>query len=214
MNSGHYKFPLLPLPYGYNELEPYIDEETMHYHHDKHLKAYVDNLNEILKGCPNLQKAPLKVLIKRDLHLDPKIETAIKNNAGGVYNHNFYFYIMTPKSTKEPIGSLKNAIEREFGSFAGFKEKFIACALKRFGSGYAWLTSDNCGKLKIISTANQDTPLTIGLHPIILVDVWEHAYYLKYKNNRKDYLENWFNVVDWEVAENNYSGIKQYRHLG
>lgn len=212
MNQGHYEFPLLPLPYGYDELVPYIDGETMHYHHDKHLKAYVDNLNAILKNYPKLQKLSLKCLIKQDLHVDLKTQILIKNNAGGVYNHNFYFYIMTPHSTKQPLGTLKTAIDRKFGSFDAFKAEFKKAGLDRFGSGYAWLTVTNCGKLKVISTANQDTPLTLGLNPIILVDVWEHSYYLKYKNMRADYLDNWFNVIDWEIAENNYISIMKGHH--
>lgn len=213
MNTEHYKFSLIPLPYDYNALEPYIDEETMHYHHDKHLKTYVDNLNSVLKNCPSLQRLPLKALVKRNFCVDAKTQTAITNNAGGVYNHNFYFYIMTPNSTKEPLGKLRNAIERDFCSFENFKEKFKTAALERFGSGYAWLVSTNNGKLKIISTANQDTPLKLDFCPIIPIDVWEHAYYLKYKNLRGDYIDNWFNVVDWKKAENNYLSVFRRSNL-
>lgn len=214
MNTERYKFSLLPLPYDYNALEPYIDEETMHYHHDKHLKTYVDNLNSVLKDCPSLQRLPLKTLLKRNLCVNAKTQTAITNNAGGVYNHNLYFYMMTPNSTKEPLGNLKTAIERDFCSFEKFKEKFKTAALERFGSGYAWLVATSSGRLKIISTANQDTPLKLDLYPIIPIDVWEHAYYLKYKNLRGDYIDSWFNVVDWKKAENNYLSIFRRSNLG
>lgn len=209
MSYNHYKFQLKPLPYEYNALEPYIDEETVKLHHNKHLKTYVDNLNKTLENYPQFWNWPLEKLIKYYRFLPGCIQTPIINNAGGVYNHNFYFDIMTPHSEKEPIGQLKKAINKTFGTFEKFKDEFKKSGLNRFGSGYAWLVKDHFNKLRILSTANQDTPLTLGVTPILLVDVWEHAYYLKYKNLRKDYLDNWFNLINWEKCNYNYiNGLK------
>lgn len=205
MSYTNYKFNLKPLPYDYSALEPYIDEETVKLHHNKHLKTYVDNLNKALENYKELWDWPLEKLIKYSHFLPICIQTDVRNNAGGVYNHNFYFDIMTPNSTGEPIGNLKKEILKTFGSFDNFKLQLKNCALKRFGSGYAWLVKNAFGKLNIISTANQEAPLLLGIAPILFVDVWEHAYYLKYKNRRDKYVDNWFNLIDWEKCEKKYN---------
>ncbi|MBE6830375.1 MAG: superoxide dismutase [Ruminococcaceae bacterium] len=196
----HYPFQLLPLPYAYNALEPYIDAETVEIHHDRHLKAYVDHLNEALQPYPQLHNMTLEQLLINSDRLPKCIQTAVINNGGGVYNHNFYFNIMGPVN-HEPGAQMLRAIEKAFGSYSNFKEQLKEAAVNRFGSGYAWLAANRCGDLKILSTANQDTLLKTSLKPILLIDVWEHAYYLKYKNLRPDYAENWFNVLDWFQVE-------------
>ena len=204
MPFTNYKFELKPLPYDYNALEPYIDAETVEIHHNKHLKTYVDNLNKALEPHPNLWSWPLEKLIRHSYFLPFGLQKEVRNNAGGVYNHNFYFDIMTADSTKQPIGELKTAIIKSFKNFENFKEELKMSGLNRFGSGYAWLVKDPLKNLRIFSTPNQDTPLILGFKPILLVDVWEHAYYLKYKNMRGSYLDNWFNLIDWEKCERNF----------
>lgn len=203
--NEHYPFKLVPLPYSYDALEPYIDSETMHYHHDKHLQAYVDNLNKALANYPQYHNIPLYSLLEGADYLPDEIKTAIINNGGGVFNHNLYFYTMrSPVQNNIPYNEIGNAINRDFGSFEKFKDIFAAKALSVFGSGYAWLVKDNTGKLKIIPTPNQNTPVAAGQTPLLPIDVWEHAYYLKYKNLRKDYIENWFNIINWEVVNQLY----------
>lgn len=204
MSDFFYPFVNKPLPYDYDALEPYIDTKTMHLHHDKHLQTYVDNLNKALTDYPLLQKMALPQLLSNPDKLLQSARTAIMNNGGGVYNHRFYFNALANPSIEEPIGELAGAINKAFGSFENFKSEFIKAALSVFGSGYAWLVLDGNGKLKIITTANQDTPLAMGLCPILNVDVWEHAYYLKHYNVRADYLNDWFNVVNWPVISTNY----------
>lgn len=196
--NEHYPFVNTPLPYAYDALEPYIDSKTMHLHHDKHLQTYIDNLNKILKDYPELQGLSLELLITNIQMLPTAIQTPVKNNAGGVYNHQFYFSNLINPSTKEPIGPLANYINWIFGSFSEFKKQFKATALSVFGSGYAWLVADKHCMLKIITTANQDTPLPQGVYPLLNLDVWEHAYYLKHFNVRADYIEDWFQVVNWD----------------
>ena len=198
------KFTLMPLPYSCDALEPYIDKETMIIHHDKHHKAYVDNLNKTLSTYPHLYTKSIDDLLSNLSSLPRDIRQSVINNGGGVYNHNFFWTIMGPNKGGEPSGDLLKAIERDFGSFENFKNEFSKSALTRFGSGWAWLVSDDKGKLSIISTANQNTPISMGLKPIIAIDVWEHAYYLKYKNKRSEYIENWWNVVNWDQANKNY----------
>jgi len=198
--NGHYPFELIPLPYEYQALEPYIDMQTMEIHHNKHLKAYVDNLNAALKDCPQYHCWSLEKLILNSNRLPCTIRTAVKNNAGGVYNHNFYFHIMGNKNN-EPSGKMSKAITNSFGTLEKFQEAFKQAALARIGSGWAWLAVASNGKLKIVSTANQDTLLQTCLSPILLIDVWEHAYYLKYQNRRAEYIDNWFHVIDWEKVE-------------
>jgi len=205
MNGEHYPFTLMPLPYPYDSLEPYIDTETMHLHHDKHHKAYVDNLNLALAPYPQYHNMNLEQLIMAADRLNPNIQKTVHNNAGGVYNHNFLWSIMGPKTNHVPYGILANAINNEFKSFSAFQEAFKKEALGRFGSGYAWLVTDTKGHLKIISTANQDTVLTLTYCPILLLDVWEHAYYLKYQNRRGDYIDQWWNTVDWDQTLANYN---------
>ena len=199
------EFTLVPLPYAYDALEPYIDKETMTIHHDKHYKTYVDNLNKALSKYPEIQSETLEKLLL-NINLLPKdIQETVKNNGGGVYNHEFFWNIITPNSSKKPSKTIAEAIDRDFGSFDNFKEEFKKASLARFGSGWCWLLSDENGKLTIQSTANQDTPLPLNLKPIIALDVWEHAYYLKYQNKRDEYVDNFWNVVNWDLAEDLYN---------
>lgn len=200
--TEHYPFENTPLPYPYDALEPYIDEKTMHLHHDRHLKAYIDNLNGILKKYPQLQTLTLEQLISAAGQRPGKDWTAIARNAGGVYNHRFFFSGMCPEGKKAPEGALAVAIDRRFGSLDGFREKFAEAALSVFGSGYAWLVSGRRG-LCLVTTANQETPAGAGT-PLLNLDVWEHAYYLKHYNKRADYIGDWWNVVDWDAAERKY----------
>lgn len=206
--NDHYLFVNKPLPYDYNALEPYIDTKTMELHHDKHLQTYVDNLNATLKNYPALHSWSLEKLIINANRLPKEIRTSVKNNAGGVYNHDFFFQGMVNSQVKEPVGKLSTAIDKTFGSYNGFKTKFKQAALSVFGSGYSWLVLDRLGNLKIVTTANQDTPITQNLCPILTIDVWEHAYYLKHYNKRVDYIDDWFQVVNWEKAEENYLKCK------
>jgi len=199
-----YPFKAKPLPYSYYGLEPYIDRETMFFHHDKHYQSYVDNLNKALENYPQYHNMTLPELLKNLSNLPNEIRTKVRNNGGGAYNHGLFFDVMTPKSTKEPHGNLATAINKKYSSYSNFKEKFKKAALDRFGSGWAWLVKDKNGELMIVSTPNQDVPLDLEVSPVLMLDVWEHAYYLKYQNLRGDYIDNWFNVVDWEKAEENY----------
>lgn len=202
----YYPYSVPPLAYDYDALEPHIDTLTMQIHHNKHHKAYVDNLNGALKENDDLQKKSLVWLLKNlDSISNSATKTAIQNNAGGHWNHSFFWQIMSPTGSKKPKGALAQAIIKSFGSFDAFKEKFNAEAKKVFGSGWAWLCKDSQGKLVIISTKNQDSPLSQDLIPIIGLDVWEHAYYLQYQNKRPDYINNWWNVVNWDQAEKNFT---------
>ena len=198
--NDHYPFELIPLPYEYQALEPYIDTETMELHHNKHLKTYLDNLNAALKEHPQYHRWSLEKLIINSDRLPCSIRTTVMRNAGGVYNHNFYFNIMG-NTNNEPTEKLMGAIISSFGTYEKFKTEFKQAALARFGSGYAWLAADPADRLKIVSTANQDTLLQTCLQPILLIDVWEHAYYLKYKNKRAEYADNWFHVIDWKKVD-------------
>lgn len=191
---------LVKLPYAYDALEPHIDARTMEIHHSKHHATYLANLNNALEAYKDLQSKSLEDLL-RDLNALPEAgRTAIRNNGGGVLNHNLFWSMMSPKGGGEPKGELAKAIEAAFGSFPAFQEQLTKAGLGRFGSGWAWLVLDRAGKLAITSTANQDTPISEGLRPLLGVDVWEHAYYLKYQNRRADYLAAWWNVVDWETV--------------
>jgi len=195
MEKQTYPFQNKPLPYGYSGLEPYIDSRTMMLHHDRHLQTYIDNLNKYLETRPELQQLGLEELITGHSN-----DETIRRNAGGVYNHEFFFSGMRPGMSQIIIGlsgRLLQSIGRDFGGFEGFKEKFTSTALDVFGSGYAWLCADRKGKLVIIPTANQDTPLTLDLRPLLCIDVWEHAYYLKHYNERVKYIQDFWNVVDW-----------------
>ncbi len=196
--NEHYPFVNPPLPYAYDALEPYIDTKTMHLHHDRHLQTYVDNLNSALKDYPELHSWSLEQLIYNADRLPASIRQSVINNGGGVYNHIFYFNGMSNSETRSQAGILYNAIVRDFGSVEKFYDAFKKQALSVFGSGYAWLVVDQNGKLKIVTSANQDTPIAQNLCPVAGIDVWEHAYYLKHYNERAAYIDDWFNVVNWE----------------
>jgi superoxide dismutase, Fe-Mn family len=190
---------LPPLPYDFAALEPHIDAQTMQIHHDKHHAAYVNNLNAALEKHPDLQSKTIEDLL-RDINKVPEdIRTAVRNNGGGHMNHTMFWQIMGPNSGGAPSGALGDAIKSVFGSFDGFKDQFAKAGVGRFGSGWAWLI-DNGGKLSIESTANQDQPIMDGKKAILGLDVWEHAYYLKYQNRRPDYIAAWWNTVNWSAV--------------
>jgi superoxide dismutase, Fe-Mn family len=197
-------FELPPLPYDYNALEPYIDTQTMQIHHDKHHQAYVTNLNNALQGHDQLSTMSVDDLLRNINQVPESIRTAVRNNAGGHSNHSMFWTIMKPGGGGEPTGNLASAIQQAFGSFDAFKTAFNDAGTKRFGSGWAWLVLDSSGKLQVISTANQDSPLMDGLYPVMGNDVWEHAYYLKYQNRRPEYLNAWWNVVNWDEVARRY----------
>ena len=199
-------YQLPPLPFDAAALEPHIDAQTMQIHHGKHHQAYVTNLNAALDKAPELFGKSLDDLL-RNLNAVPEaVRTAVRNNGGGHWNHSLFWRLMVPKSGGEPGGALGEAIRKSFGDFAKFREQMNAAGLGRFGSGWAWLTADASGALKIESTPNQDNPLMEGRHVILGVDVWEHAYYLKYQNRRADYLNAWWNVVHWGEAQDRFEG--------
>ena len=200
----HYPYSLPPLPYAYDALIPTIGERTLHFHHDKHFQTYVDNLNKALRNYPFLQTFTLEQLLCNLESMPMEIRTQIRNNAGAVYNHRFYFNGLSKEHGQRPQGELAEAIDRQYGSYEKFKEEFTGAALSVFGSGYAWLVIDPQGKLKIVTTANQDTPLAGNLAPVLVIDVWEHAYYLKHFNVRADYIKDWFEVVNWRFSEEQY----------
>jgi Fe-Mn family superoxide dismutase len=195
-------FTLPPLPYDYSALEPHIDTQTMQIHHDKHHAAYVNNLNAAIEGQSSLQSATIEEILTNIKEVPEAIRQAVINNGGGHANHTLFWEIMGPNGGGEPSGALADAINQTFGDLASLKAKINDAGVKRFGSGWSWLVSDSAGKLQVISTANQDSPLMQGLTPILGVDVWEHAYYLKYQNLRPKYLEAWWGTVNWaEVAK-------------
>jgi superoxide dismutase, Fe-Mn family len=191
-------YELPPLPYDYSALEPYIDTQTMQLHHDKHHQAYVTNLNNALQGQAQYENMAIEDLIGGLNSVPDAVRTAVRNNGGGHLNHSMFWQIMKPNGGGEPTGDLANAINAAFGSFDNFKTQFNDAGVKRFGSGWTWLAMGQGGQLQVLSTANQDSPLTDGLYPIMGNDVWEHAYYLKYQNRRPDYLAAWWNVVNWD----------------
>jgi len=191
-------YVLPPLPYAFDALEPHIDARTMEIHHGKHHQAYITNVNAALEAHPDLLKKPVEELVAGLNSLPEAVRTAVRNNGGGHANHSLFWTIMGPGKGGEPGGALGKAIAATFGDFAAFKDAFAKAAMGRFGSGWAWLVSDKSGKLQVVSTANQDSPLTDGATPILALDVWEHAYYLNYQNRRADYVAAWWNVVDWE----------------
>jgi superoxide dismutase, Fe-Mn family len=197
-------FQLVPLPYAYDALEPFIDMLTMQVHHDKHHAAYVSNLNAALEKHPEMSGKTLEALLS-DLNAVPEdIRTAVRNHGGGTWNHNLFWEIMAPKAGGEPEGNLAKAIQAEFGSYADFKSQFEKAAMGRFGSGWAWLVRKG-GKLSVVSTANQDSPLSEGMTPLLTLDVWEHAYYLKYQNRRAEYVTAWWNVINWKAVASRYA---------
>ena len=199
-----YPFELKPLNISYNALEPYIDTETMEVHHSKHLQTYVTTLNSALEKFPQLHGYTVSELIKKLAELPEEIQPVVRNHGGGVYNHNFFFDLLKKDVPIPTSGPLFDAIVAAFGSVDGFKTEFKQAGLTQFGSGWAWLVSDDAGKLSLLKTPNQDTEIPHGVRPVINIDVWEHAYYLKCQNRRPEYIDNFFNVIDWEKAEANY----------
>ena len=202
-------FTLPSLPYAHDALEPWIDKTTMEVHHGKHHQAYVNNLNTALGAAPELASRSLDELLGNHLALVPEsIRTAVRNNGGGVANHNIFWEVMGPNAGGAPTGRLAEAINSTFNSFDNLKEKFNAAAIGRFGSGWAWLVKSPAGKLEILSTPNQDTPVSDGSQVILTLDVWKHAYYLKYQNRRPEYAGAWWNVVNWAAVENRFNALK------
>ncbi len=200
------KHELPKLPYEYSALEPYIDAQTMEIHYSKHHQAYVDKLNAALEKYPELQEKSIRELIENLDAIPEDIRTAVRNNGGGHLNHSMFWSMMRNDSQK-PEGEVLEAINRKFGSMEEFKTQFSNAAATRFGSGWAWLVVKN-GELEVMSTANQDNPVSEGYEPILGLDVWEHAYYLKYQNKRPEYIENWFNVINWEQVAKFYEAAK------
>jgi Fe-Mn family superoxide dismutase len=201
-------FTLPALLYATDALEPHIDKLTMEIHHGKHHGAYVTNLNKALESAPDLAAKTVEELLANNCAIVPEnIRTAVRNNGGGHINHSMFWRIMGPGGGGEPVGNLAQAITGTFGSCATFKEKFAAAGATRFGSGWAWLVK-SAGKIEILSTANQDSPVMEGKFPVMGLDVWEHAYYLKYQNRRPDYMNAWWNVVNWQEIEERFNGAK------
>ncbi len=196
------KYELKPLPYPYNALEPYIDEATMKVHHDKHHQAYIDKLNSAIEGYKDIQSLDLRTILANLESVPEEIRQAVRNHGGGHYNHEFFWYIL--KKDVAPDGEIAAAIKKTFKSIDAFRERFTAAALGQFGSGWAWLAVNKDKQLEIIATPNQDTPVSQGKIPVLGIDVWEHAYYLKYQNRRAEYTDAFFNVIDWEQVNENY----------
>ncbi|WP_323954231.1 superoxide dismutase [Aeromonas caviae] len=192
------------LPYAYDALEPHIDAKTMEIHHSRHHQTYVTNLNAALADLPELAALPLEALLARIDSLPAQVQGAVRNHGGGHANHSLFWQVMSPQGGGEPDGELAAAMERDLGGLEDFKQAFTQAALSRFGSGWAWLVVDGRGKLQVVSSANQDSPLMEGLTPILGLDVWEHAYYLKYQNKRPDYIAAFYNVIDWDEVARRY----------
>jgi Fe-Mn family superoxide dismutase len=203
------EYSLPPLPYDFGALEPHIDAKTMEIHHGKHHAAYVNNLNAALKDHPDHQGKTIEALIADLDALPDGIRTAVRNNGGGHANHSLFWQLMKPGGGGEPTGAVATAITKELGGFAAFNEAFAKAGVTRFGSGWAWLVLGNDGKLAISSTPNQDSPIMDGLTPLLGVDVWEHAYYLKYQNRRPDYIAAWWNTVNWDEVNRRYTAAKK-----
>ena len=199
-------YKLEPLPYEYNSLEPFIDEQTMKIHHDKHHQTYVDKLNAALEGHPDLQKKSAEDLIKDIISVPESIRTAVRNHGGGHVNHTFFWHIL--KKDVQPSGEILEAVNKKFGSLDKFKEEFTKAALAVFGSGWAWLVLNN-GELEIMSTPNQDCPISHGKIPVLGVDMWEHSFYLKHKSNKAAYLEDFFHVINWNKVNEHYKKTKK-----
>ncbi len=197
-------FKLPDLPYSFDALEPYIDAQTMQIHHDKHHQAYVDKLNAACANDISLTEKTIEEILSDPVNINNDIRTAVINNGGGHLNHSFFWKVLSPSSPFDPKESVGKEIIETFGDFDSFKEKFSNTAINRFGSGWAWLVI-NKGKLEIIDTQNQNTPVSIGMDPILCLDVWEHAYYLKYQNRRADYINAWWNVVNWKKVNDNFT---------
>lgn len=193
------------LNYSYDALEPYLDARTMEIHHGKHHQAYVDKLNAALKNYPDLQEKTLRELMAETENLPSEIKTSIINNGGGHFNHSFFWQIMAPQKGGEPQGNISSAINSQFGDYLKFKEQFSQVSLNFFGSGWVWLVKDKNGRIEIISTQGHDTSLAEHKKPLIVIDVWEHAYYLRYQNRRGEYIDAWWKAVNWEEVEKNYN---------
>jgi Fe-Mn family superoxide dismutase len=193
-------FALPPLPYAYNALEPHLDARTLELHHGKYHQAYVTNLNAALKDHPDLLAKPVEQLLRDLPTLPANVRTAVRHHGGGHYNHLLFWTCLKPKGGGEPTGKLAAAIQKKFGGFGPFQERLTTAAVKHFGSGWAWLVKTKEGELAVTTTANQDSPVTDGSTPLLVVDVWEHAYYLKFQNRRADYLAAWWNVVNWDAV--------------
>ncbi len=202
-------FELPPLKYAFNALEPIIDTMTMEIHHDKHHGAYVANLNKALESAPQLQDKPIEWLLRNINEVPESIRTAVRNHGGGHYNHTLFWDWIAPGGSKAPFGELAQEINATFGSYDNFVEQFSNAAINRFGSGWAWLVVDGQKKLQVLSTANQDSPLMDGLTPILGLDVWEHAYYLKYQNRRPEYVKNFWSIVNWDFVNSLYQAAKR-----
>ncbi|TLG80227.1 superoxide dismutase [Vagococcus zengguangii] len=200
-------YQLPELPYAYDALEPHIDELTMHLHHDKHHNTYVTNLNAAIEKYPELAEKSIDELVADLANVPADIQTVVRNNGGGHANHTFFWEIMGPNGGGEPTGEIKEAIDAKFGSYEAFQAEFTAAATGRFGSGWAWLVVNN-GELEVMSTANQDSPLSEGKTPVLGIDVWEHAYYKKYSNVRPDYIKAFFNVINWDEVNKRYAAAK------
>ena len=206
-------FELPALPYAYDALEPVIDADTMRFHHDKHHATYVANLNKALEAHPELFERSVEFLIAHLNHLPEDIKGAVRNNGGGTYNHTLFWEMMAPEGQTAFAGPVADKIKETFGSYEEFKKQFAAAAAGRFGSGWAWLVADG-DKLEILSTANQDNPLTEGKRPLLCLDVWEHAYYLKYQNRRVDYINEWFRIINWDFVNEQYKKSQEAIHCG
>ncbi len=198
-------FELPKLPYSYDALEPYIDAKTMEIHYTKHHAGYVAKLNDALAGFPELQKKTVRELVEELQNMADSVKSAVKNHGGGHFNHSLFWELMKPQGGGTPTGELSSAITATFGSFEKFQEEFTKAAAGVFGSGWAWLAMSDKEGLKVIQTSNQENPISSGMRPILAIDVWEHAYYLKYQNRRPDYITAWWNVVNWDQANSNFT---------
>lgn len=203
MNSC-YPFINTPLPYDYDALEPYIDTQTMMLHHDRHLGTYIKNLNKAIKYFPSVRRMSLVDMLRNPSKIPCEIRTQVLRNAGGVYNHRLFFNTMSPQAKTRPDGQIGNMITKQIGGYDNFADKLKEAAMSVFGSGYAWLVVCKNNSLKIVTTANQETPLSNGLYPLLNLDVWEHAYYLKHYNERSKYIDDWFRVLDFNKVEERY----------
>lgn len=202
-------FELPALPYAFDALEPYIDAKTVEIHYTKHHATYLKNLNSAIEKYPDFFEWDLEKVVSHLDQIPEDIRTAVRNNGGGVFNHNIYWFNLCPPSDdNQPAGRIAQAISKAFGDFSAFKAEYEKAGLGRFGSGYAWLSAKSDGALVLHSTPNQDSPVQEGLIPLLVVDVWEHAYYLKYQNRRAEYLDNFWNIIDWKEVENRYNAIK------
>ncbi|MGH7493932.1 MAG: superoxide dismutase [bacterium] len=204
--ASQYPFALPELPYAFNALGAAIDEQTMQIHHGRHHKAFVDNLNNALKNRADLHGITIVDLLANLEVLPTELRTVLRNSGGGYINHCMFWRMMSPQGGQQPAGNLATALKRDFGSFEAFKEKFAKSALTLFGSGWVWLVANGAGELSLMQTHNQDPPLASGKRPVLGVDLWEHAYYLRYQNKRAEYVENFWQVVNWEQCAENFAG--------